>query len=79
MMSKTFVELLAQKHHEDYADHFLPERLQGPSISENAIEVTGLKHDGSTIPVDLTNKLPHSKLSRLGSPPTSWEWGILLS
>jgi ribosome-binding protein aMBF1 (putative translation factor) len=22
---------------------------------------------------DLRNKLPHSKLSRLGSPPTSWE------
>jgi methyl-accepting chemotaxis protein len=28
---------------------------------------------------EVDNKLPHSKLSRLGSPPTSWEWGILLS
>jgi hypothetical protein len=25
------------------------------------------------------NKLPRSKLSRLGSPPTSWERGILFS
>jgi [acyl-carrier-protein] S-malonyltransferase len=24
--------------------------------------------------VILPNKLPHSKRSRLGSPPTSWEW-----
>jgi hypothetical protein len=24
----------------------------------------------------IENKLPHSKLSRLGSPPTSWEWSI---
>jgi hypothetical protein len=28
---------------------------------------------------NLKNKLPRSKLSRLGSPPTSWERGILFS
>jgi two-component system cell cycle response regulator len=60
MMGKIFVELLLSKHHDDYAEHFLNKQLhehsQQPPIRENAIEVTGLKHDGTTLPVDLTIK-----------------------
>ncbi len=56
MLGKPFVELLAQKHHDNYCGHFIQEQLQAPPISENAIEVTGKKHDGSTLPVDLTIK-----------------------
>ncbi|MCJ8272541.1 MAG: sensor domain-containing diguanylate cyclase, partial [Psychrosphaera sp.] len=66
MLGKTFVELLAPKHHSDYAGHFLLQKhflqekrqvhSQEPSIRENAVEVTGLKHDGTTLPVDLTIK-----------------------
>ncbi|NQZ09564.1 MAG: sensor domain-containing diguanylate cyclase, partial [Algicola sp.] len=66
MLGKTFVELLAPKHHDDYCGHFLLQEhflqekrqthSQGPSISETAVEVTGFKHDDTTFPVDLTIK-----------------------